>query len=507
MTVSYTHPLYDNSNDWVKLVRDCIRGEPAVKAEGELYLPFPNKPQTLTPDDKERYKMYKMRAEFKNTVETTRKSLVGIPLKKEPVCELGDIEYIKANADGANKSLSSLVKDVIGEVVEVNGVGLLAEYGGVTVIDTDRFERPEELTIAEVEALGLKSSIKCYKKEDIINWRFDIHNGVYQPVLWVLKQEREEFGNDNIFTPIVVVDYIVLGLDEEGNYYQELWQGLVESGAAAVAKSADIRVYPTFNGEMIKEIPFSFVSDSDSVPDDSTSYLYPIASKAISDYQVDADFKDHLYKMKPTPYITGLDAGWLEALKEMNGGVMPEFVTGGSVAWTLPSGASVGEISASNGADAYFKYKELNKQEQLDLGARIPGAFDANTATEAALNNAESMANLADVCERVSSGITKALRWCAQFEGQTKEQADSIVYEINTDFDMAALTPQEVQILQGLNQSGKLDSVTLIEQLKNRKFIRTDKTAEEILELASNEDPTTQALAAAMGDVGNEVNN
>ena len=72
MSISSTHPLYDEAIPDYTLMRDCYKGEKQVKSKSETYLP-PTGGQTLDgmgigQDGRTAYNAYKQRAVYHNFV-------------------------------------------------------------------------------------------------------------------------------------------------------------------------------------------------------------------------------------------------------------------------------------------------------------------------------------------------------------------------------------------------------------------------------------------------------
>lgn len=483
MPIETLHDVYTQSVKWWQTARDAVEGEAAIKRNREVYLPWPNKPANPNEDERARYKAYLERAEYENTPEMTRQARVGILFNKEVSVEIpANLEQVKLDANGAKFSLNEIAKICCSEVDTVSHVGILTEYSLQMSDDT-------ELSKAQRQELGGRPLIKVYPAESIINWDYSEGTNLFRMI--ILKQVRKVYESDD-YTAEYRTDYLELRLDEEGYYFQKMHR---DTGGGF---DIEAPVYPTAGGQKLTFIPFEVATDDvNNEITANTSSLYPIARKAISKYQVNADFKDHMFRLKGTPWISGLDQGFLESLKEMNGGTMPAFVLGGSDAWTLPAGASTGMISASEGVDHYFRYFETNKADQLDLGARFSNNEILNeSATGAMIRSVSENASLTNVANNVSLALTRTLKYCAMFEGVSEE---GISYAINSDFSVAMLNSQEALAARDMFQAGLATKDMTIQKLIDGGFYKTTLTVEQIVEAINNADPTQQALAQFLG--------
>ena len=85
--VGFTKPeVTDRLAAW-QLVQDCLYGEEAVKAAGDVYLPRPNAADKSR-ENRARYDAYLQRAAFYNVAQRTHAGLVGQFYQKPPVLEL-----------------------------------------------------------------------------------------------------------------------------------------------------------------------------------------------------------------------------------------------------------------------------------------------------------------------------------------------------------------------------------------------------------------------------------
>lgn len=97
----------------------------------------------------------------------------------------------------------------------------------------------------------------------------------------------------------------------------------------------------------------------------------------------------------------------------------------------------------------------------LALGAKLVEKREVKqTATEAGLNEASSTSVLAGCCNNVSDAYARAFRWVARFQNVTVPEGtngedEGLLFELNTEFAVARMTPEEITGVLGL-YTGKL---------------------------------------------------
>ena len=181
---------YTQSAPYIKLIRDCVTGEPALKAREnrELYLPIPSCEDETSDESVKRYNKFVKRAEYDNVPSTTLEDLTGA-LNRQPNNFDGvptAMQYIADDADGDGLSLSEHIKIAQSELLQMKFCGLLAEYSDLSGLGID----DAQLTDEQVRQLGLRSSIKLYPRDSVLNWNYRRVNGVNQ-LAWILLREVE----------------------------------------------------------------------------------------------------------------------------------------------------------------------------------------------------------------------------------------------------------------------------------------------------------------------------
>jgi hypothetical protein len=189
------NPQYTNALPQWQLVEDAVMGQEAVKKAKTKYLPKPNA-NIDTPENQLRYNQYVLRSVYYNTVYRTLSAMVGAAFRKNPIIDIPEsIEYLKNNVDGGGLTLDQQAQWTLSEVLKKGRCGLLVDYPQVEG-STSR---------ADVKR-GIRSAIKAYKAEHVIDWN----------------EERTETGVLLNYVKLCEIDYkvdIQTGYREEDKRY------------------------------------------------------------------------------------------------------------------------------------------------------------------------------------------------------------------------------------------------------------------------------------------------
>ena len=405
--------LRDRKADY-QLIADCADGERAVKKRTTTYLPMPN-----ADDESEanlaRYEAYRRRAVFYNVTQRTLSGLVGEVFARDPVAEMPtSLDIVAEDADGSGLTLTQLAKRATRLTLANGRAGVLADY-----------PRTEDgVTRADVDSGLVQPTITVYGPLQVINWRTTKTKAKTFLTLVVLKERYD--AEDDGFSVTQKDQYRVLRL-RDGAYTTQLYR----DGAAFTEEVA-----PTdAAGATFDYIPFTFIGSENNDPEIDHPPLYDLASLNIAHYRNSADYEEGVYMVgQPTPVFSGLTEEWVKNVMDgtvrlgSRGGVM------------LPEGGSA-DLLQMQANTAAFEAMEHKEKQMVTLGAKLVEQKSVQrTATEADLDNANETSILSDVAKNVSAAVKFALEVCARFEGEPNA---TIVYELNTDYRIARMTPQE----------------------------------------------------------------
>lgn len=447
MSVTSTHNEYDiHVRQWI-MVKDCVRGEAAVKAKADAYLPVPN-PEDRSEANRKRYEQYLRRAVFTNFTGRTKKGLVGAVFRKPPVVDLPDaLQYIIQDATKTGMSLENLAKLAVGEVLEAGRAGVLADY-----------PRTDGRTLTAEEAKLYAANLAVYSAENIINWHVS-ESGRLDLV--VLREIVEETEDGFVFTP--EYRYRVL-LIEDGRYIQRYYDDAGVMLWEAEPRKAD---NSTFG-----EIPWSWIGAEDNDHHIDPAPLYDIAAVNLAHYRNSADYEESVFFVgQPTPVVSGLTAAWVEQMEGRN------YLIGSRAAWLLPEGGSAALLQANPNSMA-SEAMRAKEEQMVMIGARIIQDGASNETAEAARIRASGENSmLATVANNVSSAFQKALRWVAEFMGANPDDVDFI---LNTEFFDSTLDPQTVIAQMQLVDRGDIARSDLRRNLRLGNWLDNSRTDEDI---------------------------
>lgn len=421
------HPELALVEQEIKLVRDSIIGEPALKAPENqlLYLPTPD--ETGDEAGKRRYAHYINRAEYENTPKKTLSNMIGMFSRKAPVVDglPANLEIMATDIDGDGQSLEQFIQFAAREVLQVKFMACLVDFSGST----------EGMSQAQAASSGARPVVKVYSRESVIDWCFGEFDGVNQLTYLKLCEVVDE------------IDYrtgareskermLMFRLVEGGVVKSESIQDGVWSDDSAIIAS----------GQQLQFIPVVFIFDEEvaqnCIPMDF-GYLYPICKKAIYRYQVKADWKEALHKFaNPTPISKGWDTGDIDTFEKVNGRT--------NFAWGrhngLPRSVVMDLMSYKTDDSAFVTYFELNSKEAEVLGADLGDGIQAQTATEARINLGSKLAVLNSIASNIEQALIEIFAIGGMFVGVDYEATKSTAtVKLNKEFVEQKITVQERQ--------------------------------------------------------------
>ncbi|WBF76811.1 hypothetical protein PSV3_00109 [Septimatrevirus PSV32] len=160
------------------------------------------------------------------------------------------------------------------------------------------------------------------------------------------------------------------------------------------------------------------------------------------------DYEESCYIVgQPTPVLIGLTEEWVTNV--LKGSV--NFGSRGGI--PLPAGADAKLLQASENT-MLKEAMDTKERQMVALGAKLVEQKEVQrTATEAELEAASEGSTLSSATKNVSAAFEWALKWAARWVGQ----ADSgVKFELNTDFDIARMTPDERRSLVEEWQKGAI---------------------------------------------------
>lgn len=441
---------YEFSYSDMLLVRECVEGETAIKNSDQIkiYLPDPRYiDQTnvkLSEQARVEYQAYKDSADYDNFPESTLNSWVGLMDIDKAEFELPrSIEHLEDNADGDGLSLREMMELSASELFQMKFQGLLVEYGN------EFGEFPEEqITKQQAQELGLRSSIKSYPRESIVDWDFGLVNGVKKLRFVKLKEQVTE-SDINKLTQQFYTNYLICALDEDGYYYQKKYYRVTGVGDSITELTESERIYPEANGQRLTELPFILMFDQQvqagTIPR-QLGALYPICRKAISMFRTSADLNGALKIVGvPTVFTKGWKQGDIDIFKQVNDG-RSNIAFGTRTSNNMPNDVTVDVVQMNGTNQPLFEQMDRLQKRAKSLGAKIDTDIENSnrTATEVRAENAKETALLVNVANSIQAGYTRALTFAAMFEG---DDNPDFTITLNKDFTSTKMGEEERKIL------------------------------------------------------------
>lgn len=409
-------------------VKDCLEGARKIKEKGTLYLPLPMN----DPDPKERelrYATYKERAQFFNFTLRTLNGMIGQVFSRDPILTGGSyLTKLSTNIDGAGTTLDQQAKKALGSVIAYGRAGILADYPS----------RQNGATMAEIQELKVRPAIQLFMPWQVINWREAVIDGNKVYTLIVIQQQAE--SADDGFQVTYEDEWRVLRL-VNGVYHAEVWRkNQVE---AAYRYSGDL-IPRDADGNPFDRIPFSFIGSSTNDSSVDEPPLYDLSEINIGHYRNSADYEEACFIVgQPTLAISGLTQQWVEMVWK------GPIYLGSRAAVTMPSGAKA-ELLQVQPNSMPFEAMKHKETQAIALGALlIQERTGTKTFGESQSDEMNNSSYLATCAKNVSAAYTSILPYLLAFtQGaalrvQEPDTKDPIMYDLNTDFPAARMTPNE----------------------------------------------------------------
>lgn len=406
------------------LIDDCIAGEQRIKEKKTKYLTLPG--DVTKEGYTARYENYITRAVFYGVSGRTLEALVGKVFTRDAIVQApGLLKLLIDDANGEGISLDQLAQKAVATVVAKGRAGIHIDYpkvqGGASA--------------ADLQSGKIKPAIKLYQPQQITNWRKTSIGGREVLTLVVL-QELYTIADDG-FASKQAVQYRVLRLNK-GVYTTELWrqpQGTSRGFDVAEAESVPV----DHTGKPYNEIPFRFIGPRESGSDIEKPPMYDLCSLNIAHYRNSADYEEACFITgQPTLWASGLTEDWVKDVLDGTVGM------GSRGVLALPPEGQAGLLQA---APNIMPMEAMTHKERqmVALGAKIVEQKGVQrTATEATQDEEAESSVLSSVARNVSNCIKWAMQWAGYFVGVPE---GSIDFQLNSDFDLAALSPDERRVL------------------------------------------------------------
>lgn len=426
-----------------ELIDDCLVGEQRIKYRKEKYLPRPN-PTDNSPENEARYDAYITRANFMNIGQQTLLGMRGQVFLRDPLVEVPTLlEPVIVDATGGGVPMEQLAQEAVDKNLAHGRAGLYVDYPNMTNPETGE---TIGASIQQVETGQARPTFKLLHAKDVINWRTKRRGAKLVLSLVVFREDYEE-ADDGFEATKVKDQWRVLRLDENDIYTIEIYRD--KNGTVPfdryVPKDAD--------GNMFDEIGFTFIGATNNEPTVDEPPLYSICSLNIGHYRNSADYEESVYQLgQPTFWFSGLTQKWISDVFQDK-----PIPIGALGAIALPADGAAGILQAEPNTLAK-EAMDQKEAQMLALGAKlIEGSQTQRTATEADYDNISETSVLSTIAKNVSSAIQWGLIYACRFIGvvpPAEGQEGAVAYELNTEFDLVSLSPEERKTIISEYQTG-----------------------------------------------------
>lgn len=470
---SFVHPEYQYWMYWWQMIRDSIIGEVEIKRKNERYLP---KMEGMT---KEEYEAYLSRAVFFNMTQRTLTGLLGTLFRRNPVIDSLPDVINTANISKQQQTLDQFVKEAAKEMISMGRYGVLLDMD-------EQGERPPYLS--------------GYVTENIVDWTIEEIDGRYtmtevilrelrlaRPLLnpisltpagqrppKVTKRDMKVFSQDTTVTRAArrwLASYRVCRLEptdlsdpSSPRIYRQYFH-TSDKGDATPEGTPYAQFTPTWRGQPFTFIPFQFFGPYDNTPDIDKSPIIDIVTLNQSHYKTYAHLEHGRFYTALPVYYTQVDQGQENA----------SYTVGPSVVWEVGKGNKPGILEFNGQGLKTLEVACNTKEDQIAaLGGRLVGtervsAGESNNMLK--MKEANETALLLNVSNVLDVGITALLRWMAQWQDVSPEDAAKINFETNKDFLMNAAGAREFRAIQMMYEAGLIPVDVLYDYLRRAEVI------------------------------------
>lgn len=413
-----------------ELIRDCLKGEYAVKAKKTKYLPKPNAADTSDKNEA-RYKEYLTRAVFYNVTERTSEGLVGQIFLRNPMHKLPPLlEPLVKNADGEGLTLTQVAKQACGHILPYGRGGILADFPNL-----DKQPSKKELDEGTVRPV-----IKFYSPFDIINWQTEVVNSETVLTMVVLKEYYEK-REPNSFKVTKYEQYRVLELVDGCTRVT-----IVKFGDRGDEPATEKYELCDHEEKPFDRLPFVFCGSENNDAKVDCPPLYNMAILNLGHFRNSADYEESCFFIgQPTLFLSGLTDQWVkDVLKDK-----VQMGSRGGIPGPPGSRADLLQVTPNSIAFEAMKHKE---EQMVAIGAKLVERKSGveRKEKEIEIEAASDVSILTKIAMNIEEAFVKALEFCARFVGA---DAEGIEYEVNKIFDLTSYTPEEVRQLKEIFES------------------------------------------------------
>ncbi len=436
-----------------------MNGTVGMREAGKAYLP-----QNSKELDKD-YKNRLLRATLTNVFKKTVSNLSSKPFTK-PVVLSEDMnqqveEWVSEDIDREGNNLDTFARMVFEDALIAGKSHILAEFPRIT--DEDGV-----LTLADVQARGLRPYLTHIKAQALIGWKSVINDGV-ETLTQIRIQETAKIDSGR-FSETSVSRVRVL---EPGFF--ELWQQnpktkdwvIVDSGPTALDFIPLVTFYTNKEDFLVGSPPLRDLAD-----------LNQSHWESVSD-------QNHVLHIARVPIMFG--KGLSSGADPEGGGSEEITVSPNSLVHTDNPEGDLRYVEHSGAAIAAGRTHQQDLLEQMEafsMQLLIPRSGNV-TATASAIDAAAAHSDLQRMVGELETAIENSLKHMALLGNIDTDTVGSV--EFFDDFNIAVGSVEEADLLLRMASVGKLSTKTLLEEIKRRGLLAQSFDPEAEAELARND--------------------
>jgi len=460
MNITIKHKDYINMQTRWEMCRAAAEGEHAVHEKGEMFLP------RLENESARAYQTRLKMTPFFNGVWRTISGLKGMIFRKRPIIEVPTaLDNLLEDIDLGGTFFDTLLQRVTEESLTVGRVGLLVDYPFVK----------EGMTLADAASSSTHSYVKLYKAESIYNWSVEKIEGRVNLARVYLEESIEIRDKKDEFKVEEDKRYRILDIFG-GVYRQRLFK--IDGDKAVLLDE----VFPKMNGKFMSFIPFLVIGTDDIGMDVDAPPLIDLVTTNFHHYlQATSYERGCFFSGLPTMFISGVDSLDQE-------GNPVEISIGGAFANILPRPeAKAYFVEVASEFNALRTNLEDKKREMAVLGARMLEQQKSSVESADTISKRQfgEESTLAAISITISNGMTRVLRWLADWENVTGD----IKINLNTDFMPSKMSYQDMTALVSAWQSGAFSTEILFSNLQSGEIIPVEVSFEEEQERIKSASP------------------
>jgi hypothetical protein len=494
--------------------RDVLRGEDAIKAGAERYLP------RLELQSDAEYAAYTQRAAFFNGTARTAEGFLGLVFRRAPFLKLSApatplgraLAAFANDTDLLGTTLDEYAKTIVREVLAVGRAGTLIDWEG---------QREHRAYLAP------------YAAENILNWTTRRRHGRHLLTQLVL---HEPAPADPAQDQIRVLKLVPASAPDAGDpppspreqsrARQQASPRGEGPGAASVSQLSTLnsqllvelyrpqpdpaapgqstwvlaeRLTPRRRGQPLPMIPFVFHGPCHSRPDIDKLPLADLIAVNLDHYRLDADFKHGLhYTALPTAWVSGFDKSAVLRI-------------GAQTAWVADQpGASAGFLEyKGQGLETFERALDRDERHMALLGSRLLENQKrvAETAETIELRQSGEDSILGSLAHSLTHSLSQVLRWTCWWHSAhdlpDHITSDEVSLTLNNDFSTKGLSAQELQAVVASWQANAFSRDTLLDLLRRGAILPDTRTNQEEKALLESPGAAPRKSAAAQNSAPN----